>query len=248
MTRIEWYSNALRSLGLTSLLRLQIQKARNLDEGQFMHLTARGLAFPVIARARTSDLYVFDQIFVELQYRCLDHLAPRLILDCGANVGYSSAYFLSRFPHSHVVAVEPEPNNFSVLRRNIVPYGNRCDAVQAAIWPSPRQLHLVAASQGNEWGFSVASNGSGNAAVQAVTIPMLIEGSGFERISILKIDIEGAERELFSTSFDWLDRVDNIVIELHDDECKRIFFEAIKQRDFAVSHYGELTICLGKGA
>jgi hypothetical protein len=42
----------------------------------------------------SSDLHVFRQIFVEREYGCLDDLADvRLIIDCGANAGYSSGSF-----------------------------------------------------------------------------------------------------------------------------------------------------------
>jgi hypothetical protein len=45
--------------------------------------------------------------------------------------------------------------------------------------------------------------------INTVSIPKLIELSGQERISVLKIDIERAERELFSACVDeWLDRID----------------------------------------
>jgi hypothetical protein len=36
------------------------------------------------------------------------------------------------------------------------------------------------------------------ALINTVSIPKMIELSGHERVSVLKIDIEGAERELFS--------------------------------------------------
>jgi hypothetical protein len=51
------------------------------------------------ARTRSSDLHVFSQIFVEREYECLNLFDGDLILDLGANVGYSSAYFLSRYPN-----------------------------------------------------------------------------------------------------------------------------------------------------
>jgi hypothetical protein len=63
----------------------------------------------------------------------------------------------------------------------------------------------------------------------------------------LKIDIEGAELELFSSGTDrWLDLVDNIVIELHGKKCSEAFFKAIDGRGFDISSCGELTVCLGR--
>jgi hypothetical protein len=53
--------------------------------------------------------------------------------------------------------------------------------------------------------------------VRAVTIASLMDKAGFDRVDILKLDIEGAEIELFDANCEeWIDRVDAIVIELHD--------------------------------
>ena len=58
---------------------------------------------------------------------------PRWVIDAGANVGYASIYFARKFPTAMVIALEPEPNNFSQLVRNtsIIP---NIRPVQAALW------------------------------------------------------------------------------------------------------------------
>src|SRR5690349_7835620 len=107
MTRTEWYGTAFQSLGFASLVRRQFQK-RLTSSTQLMKLTSRYLDRPVYARHNTTDLAVFDLIFVEREYRCIDGFElSGLVLDCGANVGYSSAYFLSKYPKCHVIAIEP---------------------------------------------------------------------------------------------------------------------------------------------
>ncbi len=61
----------------------------------------------------------------------------------------------------------------------------------------------------------------------------LLRESGFEKIDILKIDIEGAERELFADNPSvWLDRVENLFIELHGEEAERIFNKAMSEYEF----------------
>jgi len=44
-----------------------------------------------------------------------------LIIDAGANVGYSSVYFLSNFPNCRVIAIEPDGDNFASLQKNLAP-------------------------------------------------------------------------------------------------------------------------------
>ena len=78
----------------------------------------------------------------------------------------------------------------------------------------------------------------------AVGIGTLLAESGHERISILKIDIERAERFVFQSNFEyWLPRVDNLLIELHDQECEDVFWKAIQDQPFTIGTAGELTIC-----
>jgi FkbM family methyltransferase len=250
MGRTEWWAATTQNLGLSSLIRWQMQKRF----GHFgppgeVRLTSKHLKHPVYARRHTSDLYAFDQVLAAREYSCLDHLqSPSLIIDCGANVGFSSAYFLSRFPHCDLIAIEPDVENFSVLRKNVAPYGNRCRPIRAAVWPTKSSVTTIRSDEPNsEWGISVRSCRSDDlGAIETVTIRELIRSSPHARISILKIDIEGAEAELFRGETEWLDAVDNIVIELHGAQCEAAFFKAIEGRHFTISHCGELTVCLGR--
>ena len=79
-----------------------------------------------------------------------------------------------------------------------------------------------------------------------VDVASLLRDSGRERISILKIDIEGSEREVFAPATDartWLQRVDNLVIELHGPRCREVFMTAIDGFGFELSTCDELTVC-----
>lgn len=89
-------------------------------------LWPRGLKKPIFYRPGTSDLDVYTQVFDTLEYRCLDHvISPGLIIDCGANVGFTSAYLLSRHPSARVIAVEPDASNYLALRANLAQFGVR---------------------------------------------------------------------------------------------------------------------------
>jgi FkbM family methyltransferase len=185
---------------------------------------------------------------VHREYRCLDQIEDAdLIIDCGANVGFSSAYFLSRFPRSFVVAIEPDQGNFAALERNLAGYAGRFVCHQKGVWSHQTGLVVSEAQfgDGREWAVTVDAALPGQVpTIEAIDIATVIQQSGHDRVSILKIDIEGAERVVFSAECDWLDRVDNLVIELHGDECEKAFLRAMSSHDFQYSRCDELTVCL----
>lgn len=208
--------------------------------------------FPLWIRDSSSDFVVFNQIFRDVEYSCLDAMTNvGLVLDCGANVGYSSAYFLSRFPNCQVIAIEPDPGNFAMLQRNLLPYGSRVGMVRGGVWSHAARLAISkeAYRYGSECTRQVRECGSDEPAdIDGIDIATLLERSGHDKISILKVDIEGAEAVVFSNNYQsWIEKVDSIVIELHDDSCfgkaSEIFHSAIKDCNFQISRSGELTVC-----
>jgi FkbM family methyltransferase len=244
------------TLGAAGWFRYRSRRRRlgHARSSELVTLTSKDLKHPVLCRPSTSDVHVFHQIFIEREYGCLDDLDTRaecLIVDCGANVGYSSAYFLSRFPACRVIAVEPDPGNFELLRRNVAPYGDRVSTIRAGIWSHAASLKLRSESveTGNEWTQSVRECGPGEPAdLTALSVKGILDASGFDRISILKIDIEGAETVLFESGYaDWLPRVDNMVIELHYESpfggAHAAFARAVEGTDFVITESGELTVC-----
>ena len=194
----------------------------------------------VLARLASTDFVVFRQVLMEEQYSVVGNIAPEIIVDCGANVGYTSAYFLTLFPKCRVIAIEPLRSNFDICRSNLAYYGSRAKVVHAAVWSHCGRL-TTDHKAGNEWGFDVRSARPGETAdIPAIDLPSL----GLERIDLLKIDIECSEIELFSHGADrWLPTVRNIVIELHNDECAHAFFHALDDYSCDTHNSGELTIC-----
>lgn len=216
-------------------------------------LSERCTPFPLYYRPGSSDYAVFRQIFAEREYRYIDGLArPEVIIDCGANVGYSSAYFLSRFPDCSVIAVEPDPGNFELLRMNLEPYGRRARLLNAGVWSHSARLKLADTPfrDGRDWSRQVVEcRGEEPGSIEAVGISELVRGSGFEWVSVLKMDIEGAEAVVFAANPDeWLERVDLLVIELHSDsalfgDARPVFAGALAGKPYRIWEEGELTFC-----
>jgi len=176
-----------------------------------LKLTVPGSSYRVVARRQGSDRASFEHVFGGA-YELDVPSEPKLIVDLGANAGYASVFFALRYPSARVIAVEPVPENAKLARRNVSRLG-RVDVVEAAAWPRPARLRLVDPGKGF-WGMRVSEDASGE--IAAVTIPDLLNRAGADRIDILKVDIEGAEAELFSENTAWLERVDLLVLELHE--------------------------------
>jgi FkbM family methyltransferase len=212
-------------------------------DGAPLRLHPPNLLHPIELRIGSTDADVYGQVLVDEQYAVVaDGYAVEVIVDCGANVGYTSAYLLSRFPQARVVAIEPFPANALLCRRNLAPYGSRATVIEAAVWSHCTRLVLDHAG-GKEWGVGVRAARQGEAGeIEAIDLPSL----GLNRIDILKIDIEGSEAELFAKNTDrWLPSVSNIAIEFHGAECERQFRTAMADYRYVESRSGDLTICRG---
>jgi hypothetical protein len=115
------------------------------------------------------------------------------------------------------------------------------------VWSHPTSLTFVSenGADGLEWARRMRPcDPLEDGQLLSTDIDTILRNSGFERISILKIDVEGAEAEIFASNYEsWLDRVDNLVIELHGDSCSQPFYRAVGALPFAVSACDELTVC-----
>lgn len=216
--------------------------------GKTYSLHVRGDRWPVHLRANSSDGSAFRMIYIDHEYGALDGLDDvKLIVDCGANAGFASTYFLNRYPQAHVIAVEPDDRNVEMLRRNLQPYGNRTTIYATGVWSHTTGLVVSKGQHGDqkEWSTQVRECRADEIAdIQAMDLQTILQQSGFDVIDLLKVDIERSEAEVFSQNYEtWLNQTRNIVIELHDDDCERVFFQALSPYTYALSRFGEVTIC-----
>lgn len=135
--RLPSFRKARESLGLFNAIRFFLQKWRfqESDRASVFHLYAKDANPPLGVRPRTSDIKVFDGIFLRTEYRCISDLKNvSFVVDCGANVGYSGVYFLSLFKNCYVACVEPASGNFDLLKLNLESYAGRTTLNHAGVW------------------------------------------------------------------------------------------------------------------
>ena len=203
-----------------------------------------GCKFPFCARIDTSDIPTIVSIFGNKDYMLErtglpiffnDNFKPKFIIDGGANIGCASVFFANRYPECEkIVSIEPEIKNFSLLMYNSQ-YYPQIQPIRAALWN--REIDLSVAHgefhKTDDAFMTSESIAPDIETTQGITIGKIFRESRFKFIDILKLDVEGAEKEIFSDEgkyWEWLPFVRVLIIELHDRMkrgCSRNLFRAM---------------------
>jgi FkbM family methyltransferase len=203
-----------------------LRRARALDhdqprDGRPVLVRVRPLhGAPVALRPGASDVTVLWDTFLG-RY----HLPPRelalgtegkaiMIWDLGANIGLTMADLAVRFPEASVVGVELDGANAAVCRRNVSPWADRCRVLEGAVWATEGEVEYRRAP-GREFGTHVVRRGEGSIPAPAITLDRLMaQHEGL--IDYIKMDIEGAERDVLRHNVGWARRVRAIRVEVHE--------------------------------
>lgn len=220
----------LRILGLGGLLSAVRAKVTNATV--LYEVDRRDCQHPFRLRIPSSDVLAYNQIFINREYDFVARTPPEVIVDAGANIGLASIYLANRYPDAQIISIEPEQGNFDLLKENVAPYPH-VTPVHAALWHRIERINLIDPGWGN-WGFVTGTGqpsdglpGDTRHTVMGMTIDKIMKDHGLTKIDILKVDIEGAEKEVFSDTSSWIDKVASIIIELHDRGkvgCNRSFY------------------------
>lgn len=208
-----------------------------------------GVKHVIHLRSNTSDYDTFYQMFFHDQYNLKLEAPPKTIIDAGANIGLASIYFKNRYPSSQIMAIEPDESNYRQLVKNVSCYEGIVTK-EAGLWNKGGvKLDLKDRYGYGEWGM-VAEETNSTDGVMTVTIPEIMKEMNVNIIDLLKIDIETAERELFSANYqEWLPKIRVIIIEIHDKlakGCGMNFFRAVSKEleDFRYFQIGENTVII----
>jgi FkbM family methyltransferase len=208
-----------------------IMPSHTTEKGALVELRVPSLDHPICVRAGTTDLQELVYVTIRETYGAiLPDGEVHTIVDAGANIGDSSAWYLTRFPRARVIAIEPHPDNFRLLERNLRPYGDRAVAIRGALWHRLGALAVRPAADLDSTSVEETAEASD---CEAVTMAEILERFRIDRVDIFKCDIEGAERDLFESDCDgWLTRTRFIAIETHGPECLSAVMTATRRHGF----------------
>jgi FkbM family methyltransferase len=184
-----------------------------------------------------SDISVFETVFVEQELNAYLPQSPRLIIDGGANIGLTTAFYAHRYPQARIIAVEPSAENCDCLRKNCASFKN-ISVVEGGLWTSSGYLRL-ANPTAEAWSFQCEPAIAGSeGSFPAYSVDRLIDDSGIATCDLMKLDVEGAEEQLFDSA-SWLQRVNAILVEVHGEAADRAIKSACSEQDFEYSMLGE---------
>lgn len=182
----------------------------------------------VQCRHNTTDSRVFEQVFYDFP-KCFTTSTARVIVDAGANVGFSAVWFARKYKDAVVYAIEPNAANYRALVENCKMYSNIVP-IHAAISNQDGEMFCVDIDDG-EWAYVISATCTDSSKSEKCTVfsmKSFLEKYAINHIDILKVDIEGSECELFDASANtWISMCGQINIEPHDwltTESSRVIF------------------------
>ena len=156
-----------------------------------------------------STLAQYRQLFLEGAYD-VPSASPAYVIDGGANVGLATLAIKRNLPDADVVAFEADPQLAEVTRRNVQAAGLLgVEVIEATVWVLNGEVTF--SSDGADGGH-LASDGP--LKVRAVRLRDHL--AKLERtVTLLKLDIEGAETDVLLDCADQLGKVERIAFEYH---------------------------------
>jgi FkbM family methyltransferase len=167
----------------------------------------------------------------------------KLIIDAGCNAGFSTGLLAEGWPLARVVGIEMNPETAARGAANVANMGPRVSVTQAALGYPARWSHYTDTSASAVNALTDYPRDTG--VVKPIAIHTLDEvlddlGLADQQIDFLKLDIEGAEKELLAGGGAWVERTRVIVCEVHfwaitgDElvsELKRLGFADARHED-----------------
>jgi FkbM family methyltransferase len=213
-------------------LRFAAEPKRGKKPGRTYQVHVKNNATPLYVRKNTSDFLVLRDIFEDGEYqeaKLFNLPADATILDLGGNIGMSVCYFAGLCPQSKLVGVEPDAANFEVMSLNCqkLVHDRRATLVRAFVAATDGQAGIDRSD--DAWGFKKtdAPAAAGAETVPCVSMNSLIKRAGWDRIDLMKCDIEGTERELFADCGGWIGMVKHLIVETHPPYTPDDLFAAL---------------------
>lgn len=165
---------------------------------------------------------------------------PKLMIDVGGNIGASACFMHWNFPYLKSLILEPSASNLRVAKFNLEQENSIL--WNKALWWRSEILNF---DEGRSaWSRKVSKTSSGKK-VQSVGLSEILEMEQFSNPDYIKIDIEGAEEEVFEKDTrlgNLVHSVSCISVEPHSERGKELIESKLRSWGYRVEYSGELII------
>lgn len=210
--------------------------------------------FTALARRFASDSLVFEGVMMEEEYKAavdiflLNNIPIKSFLDLGSNIGLTSVYVKNKFPDAMVIAIEPDKDNYEMMLRNFeLNKLTNISPLMAGVGATDSFLEMNGAFRDEQqWALSFKEVGYPTD-ILSYSISTILKTYSIHEVDFIKMDIEGAEKEIFNDGADmsFLKKVKVLAIEIHDEfDIRNNIYRKLTDNDFVIFNSNETTIAV----
>ena len=178
------------------------------------------------------DAYIFNEVYTKNEYNIQNFSKDDIVIDIGAHKGYFAKLCMDK-GCKHIHCFEPEPKNYEALINNLKDY-KEFQPYNLAVLDKKGERELVTTQSYNTGLHSFYSCKGVPVKVQTIGLDDILVH--FSKVSLIKIDTEGAEFEILYNS-KLLDKVKKITGEYHNGITQHSFDELkkyLEEKNFQV--------------
>jgi FkbM family methyltransferase len=201
------------------------------------------------------SLDIYLEIFKEKHHDKISNFPFKndsTIIDLGANEGFYVLKAKEKSPESKIIAVEPNPSAFNVLKKNIETNKlKNVIAVNKAVTSKNGKIKFEIVKGRTEVGavkvYKKYRKGLKKIIVDSITLESLCKKYKIGKIDLLKIDVEGGETDILKSSENVLPKVKKAIIEYHRaQKTKKTIIKLMIKNNFKIlkiddqKYYGDI--------
>jgi FkbM family methyltransferase len=175
-----------------------------------------------ISTLNYSDLrFLFEEVFYKNEYFIKINSEKPIIFDCGANIGFATIFLKWVYPDSEIYSFEPDKKTFDLLSKNVGQNNlKNVHLFNCAVSNFDGQIDfyndvdnpgsLLMSTKPERTSMNVAQ-------VKSISISSFMTSHNIESLDLLKIDIEGSEKEVVEDleKSRLIERVSKVILEYH---------------------------------
>ena len=193
----------------------------------------------IVRNNKGSDSFIISEVFQNECYRVSTSKNITNIVDLGANAGFTAVYFSKFFKNAKIACVEPMPGNIGVLKENLKLNNVNSVVFEIAVTTVDGKVTMDIGDK--DYGGKVhhipfgKAMGNDTLIVDGLSIDTILKKMNWNKIDLLKIDIEGYEGVMLLENNSWLAVVNTIIMEIHEGITIEDVKDALRPYDFVFS-------------